>query len=216
MGDCCDDDGYDVVFGDRFVKRVARRYRRRGLTKTSSLMVDYLCAKGIEGASILEIGGGIGEVQVELLRRGAARVTNLEISKGYEQEAGRLLEKSGFRERVTRRLVNIAATPDQVEPADVVVLHRVVCCYPDYEGLLSAAGRHASRLLVFSHPPRNLFVLADFGAENLMRWAKRDSFRTFVHSPEAMVDVLRSTGLTTRYRHRGPSWNIVGLEREPG
>ncbi len=216
MGDCCDRDGYDAVFGDRFVKKVARRYRRRGLTKTSSLMVDYLCAKGIEGASILEIGGGMGEVQVELLRRGAARVTNLEISKGYEQEAARLLEKSGMTDRVTRRLVNIAATPDEVEPADVVVLHRVVCCYPDYEGLLSAAGRHANRLLVFSHPPRNLLVLADFGAENLMRWAKRDSFRTFVHPPEAMVEVLRNTGLSTRYQHRGLSWSVVGLERSPG
>ncbi len=213
MGDCCDGDDYDAVFGERFVKKVARRYRRRGLTKTSRRMIEYLCATGIEGASILEIGGGMGEIQVELLRRGAARVTNLEISRGYEAEAVRLLEKSGMKDRVTRRLVNIAATPDEVEPADVVVLHRVVCCYRDYEGLLSAAGSHARHLLVFSHPPRNVLTLADFGAENLMRWAKRDSFRTFVHSPEAMVEVLRRTGLTTRYRHRGLSWSVVGLER---
>ena len=39
------------------------------------------------------------------------------------------------------------------EPADVVVLHRVVCCYPDYQRLLGAAASHAGRLLVFSHPP---------------------------------------------------------------
>lgn len=213
MGDCCDSDEYDNVFGDRFVKKVARRYKRRGLTRTSSLIVEYLCAKAIEGASILEIGGGMGEIQVELLRRGAAVVTNLEISNGYEAEAGRLLEKSGLRDRVTRRLVNIAARPDEVEPADVVVLHRVVCCYPDYEGLLSAAGSHARRLLVFSHPPRNILTLADFGFDNLYRRARRDAFRTFVHPPEAMVAVLNRTGLVTRYQHRGLSWNVVGLER---
>ncbi len=213
MGDCCDSDEYDSVFGDRFVKKVARRYKRRGLTRTASLIVEYLCAKGIEGASILEIGGGMGEIQVELLRRGAARVTNLEISNGYEAEAGRLLEKSGLNGRVTRRLVNIAATPDEVERADVVVLHRVVCCYPDYEGLLSAAGSHARRLLVFSHPPRNILTLADFGFDNLYRRARRDAFRTFVHPPEAMVAVLNQTGLATRYQHRGLSWNVVGLER---
>ena len=140
MPSCCDGEGYDAVFTDRFARRVARRYRRHGLNATSSLMVDFLSRRGIEGASVLEIGGGVGEIQLELLRRGAARVTNLEISASYEEEARRLLEQSGMAGRVTRRFLDIAQTPDEVEPADVVVLHRVVCCYPDYERLLSAAG----------------------------------------------------------------------------
>ena len=42
-------------------------------------------------------------------------------------------------DRVDRRLLDIAAEPERVEPADIVVLHRVVCCYPDYERLLTAA-----------------------------------------------------------------------------
>lgn len=98
----------------------------------------------------------MGEVQVELLRRGASKVTNLEISTNYEAEAARLLEASGVADRVTRRFIDIATSPAEVAPADVVVLHRVVCCYPDYERLLSAAADHAHRLLVFSYPPRNL------------------------------------------------------------
>ena len=53
-------------------------------------------------------------------------------------------------DRVTRRFTDIATSPEEVEPADVVVLHRVVCCYPDYERLLSAAASHAKRLLVYS------------------------------------------------------------------
>jgi magnesium-protoporphyrin O-methyltransferase len=54
-----------------------------------------------------------------------------------------LAEAAGLSDRVTRRLVDIAATPEAVEPADIVILHRVVCCYPDYERLLSAAAGHA-------------------------------------------------------------------------
>lgn len=42
-----------------------------------------------------------------------------------------MLEAAGMADRVTRRFLDIAQTPDGVEPADVVVLHRVVCCYPD-------------------------------------------------------------------------------------
>lgn len=215
MPSCCDGEGYDAVFTDRFADRVARRYRRRGLDATSRRMVDFLTEHGVEGASVLEIGGGVGEIQLELLRRGAARVTNLEISTNYEEQARRLLEQAGMTGRVTRRLHDIAKLPDEVEPADIVVLHRVVCCYPDYEALLSAAGRHARRLLVFSHPPSKALTRAVFGAENLGRRLRGQSFRAFVHPAGAMVSVLAAAGLATRFEHAGWAWTVVGLER-PG
>jgi hypothetical protein len=153
MGDCCDRPGYQTVFSDRFARRIARTYRKRGLSDTQLRMVSFLTERGIQDASILEIGGGVGDLQIELLRRGAGMATNLEISHGYEAEAAALLQRYGMAERVTRRFVDIAACPDEVEPADVVILHRVVCCYPDYERLLGAAADHARRALVFSiHP----------------------------------------------------------------
>jgi magnesium-protoporphyrin O-methyltransferase len=213
MAGCCDGEGYDDVFSDHFARRVAKRYDKRGLGPTPRRMVDFLTARGIEGASVLEIGGGVGEIQVELLRRGAAHVTNLEISSNYEEEARRLLDQAGVADRVTRRFVDIAQAPDEVEPADVVVLHRVVCCYRDYERLLSAAGNHARRALVFSHPPENVISRGVIGTENLVRRLKRQPFRAYVHPAGAMRSVLASTGLTARYAHRGRGWCVVGLER---
>lgn len=213
MGDCCDRRGYDTVFGERLANHVARRYRRRGLTRTAQRLVDFLSAQGIQGSTVLEIGGGVGEIQVELLRRGAARVTNLEISTGYEEQAAQLLRQTGLEGRVTRRILDIAQQPDDVRAADVVVLHRVVCCYPDYERLLTAAGSHATRLLVFSHPPSNGLMRAAFWLENAIRRVRRESFRAFVHPPAAMVEILTETGLSTRYQHRGLSWYVVGLAR---
>jgi magnesium-protoporphyrin O-methyltransferase len=38
-------------------------------------------------------------------------------------------------------------------------------------------------------------------------------FRTFAHPPDAMVDVAARRGLREVYRHRGPLWQVVGLER---
>jgi magnesium-protoporphyrin O-methyltransferase len=213
MGDCCGRSGYQETFGDGFARRVSRRYRQRGLDRTQRRLVGFLADRGIEGASVLEIGGGVGELQVELLRRGAERATNLEISENYEAEAAALLRESGLADRVTRRLHDIAASPDEVPEADVVVLHRVVCCYPDYERLLGAASTHARRLLVFSHPPRNLFIRALHGMENLARRVQGNDFRAFAHPPAAMVDVVQANGLTQQYRHRGLAWNVVGFAR---
>jgi 2-polyprenyl-3-methyl-5-hydroxy-6-metoxy-1,4-benzoquinol methylase len=189
------------------------RYRKRGLNRTQRRLVSFLSERGIQDASVLEIGGGVGEIQVELLRRGARQVTNLEISTSYEAEAAQLLEQSGMKGRVTRRFVDIATAPGEVEAADVVVLHRVVCCYPDYEKLLSAAGGHARRLLVFSHPPSSLLARAIVWWDNRLRRFKGNVFRGFIHPPDAMVAVLQAQGLTASYRHRGVSWHVVGLER---
>src|SRR5215212_3453781 len=148
MADCCNHEDYDDTFGDRFARKMARRYRRRGLSRSERAIVSFRDVRGIEGATVLEIGGGLGELHVELLRHGAARATNLEISTKYEPEAARLLDHSGMSARVDRRFLDIAEEPDAVESADVVVLHRVVCCYPDYQRLLAAASGKAGRLMV--------------------------------------------------------------------
>jgi magnesium-protoporphyrin O-methyltransferase len=201
------------VFGRRSARRRIRRYRRHGLDPAAQEIVDFITERGVRDATVLEIGGGVGQIQVELLRRGASRVLNLEISTSYEQQAAELLAETGFAERVERRVLDIAAQPDAVAVADVVVLHRVVCCYPDYRRLLTAAGNHARRMLVFSHPPRNLLSRISFGSENVWRRIRRQDFRVFVHPPAAMIGVLNDTGLrVSAQQHRRP-WQIVGLQR---
>jgi len=213
VGDCCDPQGYDATFSERFARKTARRYRRRGLSPAAGAIVSFLADRGVEGASVLEIGGGVGQLHVELLRRGAARATNLEISTSYEPEARQLLERTGLTGRVERRFLDIAQSPDEVEGADIVVLHRVVCCYPDFDRLLGVAAGKAGRLLAFSHPPRNLATRTVLWADNAGRRLKGDSFRAFAHPPAAMLDAARRPGLRDTYRWRGFGWCVVGLER---
>ena len=213
MAGCCNPRGCDRFFGTRFARRAARRYRRRGLDASARLIVGFLHGRGLVGATVLEIGGGVGGIGLELLERGAGRTVNLELSPAYEQEAARLAAEAGVAGKVERRLQDIALEPAQVEPADIVVLHRVVCCYPDYERLLAAAGAHARRLLVFSHPPRTAFWRAVFGTQNALFRMLRREFRVFAHPPAAMLDVLAREGLHPAAISRSGPWTVVGLER---
>jgi hypothetical protein len=192
---------------------MAKRYRKRGLDKTASRMVAFAESRGVDGATVLEIGGGLGEIEIELLKRGARSALNLELSPAYDREAATLLAEAGLAGRAERRLHDIAVDPAGVEPADVVVLHRVVCCYPDYERLLSAAAGRARRMLVFSHPPRNPLSRATVAAQNAWFRLSRNEFRTFAHPPEAMLGVLEREGLQLAFAHRGGVWSVEGLER---
>ena len=213
MANCCNPRGCDQFFSPRFARRVATRYRKRGLDKTARRMVAFLEENGIDGATVLEIGGGVGEIHIELLKRGAARATNLELSPAYDDEAHKLLVEAGLEARVDRRLHDLAAAPAAIERADIVVLHRVVCCYPDYERLLGVAATHAGRQLVFSHPPRNAISRCVVAAQNLGFRLMRREFRTFAHPPAAMLSVLCDRGLRPALRGRGVVWQVEGLLR---
>jgi magnesium-protoporphyrin O-methyltransferase len=213
MAQCCDPRGCDEFFGSGFARRMAARYRKRGLDRTSRRMVAFLEEHGVEGETVMEVGGGIGDIQLELLKRGASRTVNLELSPGYDEEARRLLAEAGLEGRAERRIYDIAVDPEGVDAADVVVLHRVVCCYPDYERLLGAAADRTRRLLVFSHPPRNLVSRAFFGAQNAIFRLRGSEFRTFAHPPAAMLEVLTARGLQPEFSRRGLVWRVAGLER---
>jgi hypothetical protein len=213
MANCCDPRGCDAFFGERFARRVAKRYRKRGLDRTARQVVDFLTERGVVGATVLEVGGGVGEIQIELLKRGARRTVNLELSPAYEREARALLSEAGLGGRAERRLLDIAIAPDEVEPVDAVVLHRVVCCYPDYQRLLGAASGCAGRLLVFSYPRRNPVTRLFVAAQNLAFRVMRREFRTFAHPPAAMLDVLRARGLETAYARKSVVWQVTGLAR---
>jgi len=213
---CCDPHGYDDFFSERFARRVARRYRRRGLDGTATRLVDFLAADGspdLTGATVLEIGGGVGEIGLELLRRGAASVTEVELATSYDEEAARLAEAAGVADRVTRRILDIAAAPDEVEQADLVVLHRVVCCYPDYARLLGAAADRCRGRLAFSHPPRNAATRALLAVQNGACALVRRDYRAYVHPPAAMREVLRDHGLDPVMRHAGVVWHAEGAVR---
>jgi hypothetical protein len=96
MASCCNPRGCDRFFTARFDRWVARRYRRRGLDKAARRMVGFLQRAGTEGATVHEVGGGVGEILIELLKRGAERSVNLELSPAYEPEAERLLAEAGL------------------------------------------------------------------------------------------------------------------------
>jgi magnesium-protoporphyrin O-methyltransferase len=205
--------GYTAVFSKRAARKDARRYRRNGLDDAAAEMVAFLRGRGVEGASVLEIGGGVGAIQVELLEAGAAGATNLELSPEYEDVAAELAAEHGLRERVERRLGDVVEEPALAGEADAVVMHRVVCCYPDHAALVGAASERARRYLVMSFPRPRLLVRLAMGAVNAAAWCLRWEYRTWVHPPAALVEAAERRGLRLAFEWRGPVWQVAGLER---
>jgi hypothetical protein len=210
---CCPPKGYAKLFGGRAARRDVRRYAKDGLDDTGARMVAFLRRRGIEGGTVLEIGGGVGVLQLELLAAGAERATNLELSPEYEDSARALLRERGLDERVDRRIGDIVADPALAGAADAVLMHRVVCCYPDADALVGAAAERARRYLVMSFPRDRALFRA--GARVLNLWFRllRWDYRTFIHSPAAILAAAERRGLRLAEESRGSIWQVAALER---
>jgi magnesium-protoporphyrin O-methyltransferase len=209
---CCSQSEYRRFFNRKAAAKDARRFRKRGLTGTALALTTL--AGDVRGSTVLDIGGGIGAIELELLESGAARATSVELSGAYEHEAEALLEERGLASRVERRIGDFVADASSVEPHDVVVLHRVVCCYPDLEALVGEAADHARRTLLLTYPQDRFVVRAGVRVVNLGLRISRCGFRTYAHRVERILAVAGEHGfaLQTR-RSSGLLWESVALER---
>jgi SAM-dependent methyltransferase len=207
---CCGSEAYGRFFGSKGARRALRRYRRRGLDRLTRLIFDVVSARA-KGATVLEGGGGIGDLQVELLDAGAAGAVNVELSPEYEETARELLRERGVEPRVERRIGDFV--DEDVAAADVVVLNRVVCCYPDYARLLRAAADRTRTTLVVTFPAERPLTRAVFAAMNTWLRLRRSDFRGFVHPVNEMLGVLRDRGLTPTENRRGTFWQLVAVGR---
>ena len=213
MSDCCTPKGYRWIFSERSAQREARLYRRRGLDGTSRRIVDFLKKQGVEGRTVLEIGGGIGAIQIELLKAGASRATSIELTPTYEDEANRLLSEAGLSGRVERKVMDFAQAADQVGGADIVVMNRVLCCYHDMPRLAGAAADHAQQTLVMTFPRRTLWLRAGLGVGNGLLWLTRRHFHVFIHRPSEILATSESHGLRPVLSQAGVMWTLAALAR---
>ncbi len=213
MPGCCDPDEYAKVFTPRRARRAVRRYLDRGLGGTAGDLARAVAETGIDSATVIEVGGGAGTIQVELLRRGAASAVNIELSPNWEVPAAELADETGVSDRVTRRVGDFVGIAPTLEAADVVVLHRVVCCYPDWKAMLDASARLADRVVAVTFPLDRWWVRWYIRVGNLLIGATGSTFRAFVHPAAPMLGVLADAGFTATHDRKGGGWRTVVLAK---
>jgi len=213
MSDCCSPKGYRSIFSEKRAHAEARRYRRRGLDRTSRRIAELLKQQGIAGRTLLEVGGGIGAIQIELLRAGITRAVNIELTPTYEEAAQGLLHEAGLEDRVERRVMDFAEATSEVEAADVVIMNRVICCYPDMPKLAGAAAGHTREVLVVSFPKERWWTRALISLGDLALRLARQQFQVFLHPPDKILATAERHGLKTLSNQASFFWEVASLRR---
>lgn len=209
----CTCNGLARQFDEKVAARERRKLLRRGPIRTTRMLADALKAEGVEGVTVLDVGGGVGAIGRALLEAGARRVMQVEASPAFHASAQALAEEGGYSDRTDYRLGDFLDLADEIEPADVVALDRVICCYPDVPGLVGGTTEKARRLYGAVYPRYRWPVRAVISLQNRFRKLLGNPFRVYVHPVGEIESVLKRSGFERRRAERTFVWEVAVFAR---
>lgn len=191
-----------------------RKYRENGPIPSTQALIEELKAEGIEGATLLDIGGGVGAIHLELLDAGVTQVTCVDASAPYLEAARAESRRRGQDGRVTYLHGDFVDLADSIAPAGIVTLDRVINVYPGWERLAGLAAARAERLYGLVYPRDTRMVRLVIVAMNLMLRLRRKPVRASIRPGEAIERIARENGLAPHVaRDVGPAWHVAVFRR---
>jgi SAM-dependent methyltransferase len=202
-------DGIERCFNTRRVTNELKRYRKRGMAKSTRLLVEALQAQGVDGLTLLDIGGSVGAITHALLQAGARQATDVDASAAYLAAAQEEAVRRGLAERVSFQHGDFVALAPTLPATDIVTLDRVICCYNDMPALVGLSAARAERLYGVVYPRDAWWIRLFIQAQNFALRVRRMPIRFFVH-PTAVVDAtIRVHGLARRFSRAIGVWQVV-------
>lgn len=204
--------GIEEQFGERMARRELARYRRKGPPRPTRILLDAIRDAGA-GETLLDIGGGVGALQHELLEDGTRSATSVDASRAYLAAAREEARDRGLEERVDYRHGDFLELAADLPEADVVTLDKVICCYPGMEPLVARSAERARRLWGAVYPRPHLLNRVGLPLVNLVERIRGIPFRVFLHPPADIARVLREQGLLRRFHATTLVWEVGVWER---
>ena len=150
-----------------------------------------------------------GVIQHELLKAGASGAVGVDASSAYIKAVEEEAERQGHQDRISSHFGDFVDVAKNIQPADIVTLDRVSCCYHDLESLMSLSTARAKSLYGVVYPRDYWPVKAAFGFMNLYLRLTRKTFRLFIHPTKTVDDMVRKSGLQPMHSSKTLIWQVV-------
>ena len=200
-------------FGERAARRDQRTYRRNGPDRTTSWLLEGLTAGGVDGLTVLDIGAGVGAVHLSLLASGASSAVDVDGSPAYIAVAKGEAARAGVGDSVRYEVGDFVELAPVIEPADLVALDRVICCYPDMHALVRLSTERARLRYGVVYPRDTAWIRVLGSVANAIPRLFRRRFRLWVHRTTDVDAIVRGAGFAPRLQRSTLFWQVVVYER---
>lgn len=209
--ECCR--GLEGQFDDHEAQARLLDYRRHGPAHSTRLLLDALVREGVGGETVLDIGAGVGAVYLDLLHSGAARAVDVDASAAYLAAARAESERLGFGERVEYRHGDLVELAGGLEPAGIVTLDRVICCYGDMAALVGRSAALATKVYGLVYPRDAWWSRLGVRFANAFLRLRRSAFRIYIHRTADVEGVLGEAGLIRQMSTTAGFWQVAVFSR---
>jgi len=192
-----------------------KRFARKGLEPSQKQLMNGLASSAFSDATLLEIGCGTGYLHQRLLQAGAASAIGVDLSAKMLGEARAQAREQGLSERTDYWEGDFVQLADRLQPADIVILDKVICCYPDADSLVQHSARMARRSYAFTIPRDRWSVRCAFLVGRAFLALIRCRFRSYVHDPTAIDGWLQQLGLERVFEGNTFAWLTCVYARRP-
>ena len=213
--DCCQCHGIEDVFNEKFVENELAHYHNKGPDKTTRMLIKALKAEGVQGLTLLDIGGGVGAIQHHLLQAGLSQAIDVDASNSFLHAAMQEANTRGISDRISFKHGNFIDLAPGIPAVDIVTLDRVICCYPDMPDLVRLSVNHARKFYSLVYPRDAWWVKLGVRLINFIFWLRKEPFRTFIHPTRTVDEIICRNGFEKRFTYRTPIWQVFVYTRSP-
>ncbi len=205
--------GAETIFDEKEARKNLKRYKKKGPNKTTRLLLNALGQEELAGLSLLDIGGGIGVIQIELLKKGVSQATDVDASKAYINTARQLVKEESFDNKARHIYADFVDCYSDIGKHDIVTLEKVVCCYPEVKDLINHSTAKAGKYYGLVYPLDGAVARAVNKLAHLYFKITRNPFRTQIHSEKMMDELIRQNGFERVHYSKSFPWRVALYKR---
>ncbi|MFW2439774.1 MAG: class I SAM-dependent methyltransferase [Arenicellales bacterium] len=206
MSCCCPHSNSANHFFSFFAGRYRRRFEKKGFEPSQKQLLEGLEKAGYMNAKILEIGSGVGHLHQTLLEQGAKSATGIDLASKMISEAQKWADERGLADRTSYIEGDFMEIAEAAMDADITVLDKVVCCYPDADGLVHKSLDRTNRVYALTYPRNRWYVRMVMGMTAWVMKTMRSDFRSYVHDPELIERWINDAGFNKVYQNNNLVW----------
>lgn len=214
--DACGCDDFASFFDRPMAERAARRYRSGGPDRTTRMLLDLIRPLGVAGATVLDVGGGIGVIDHELLRDGAGSAVLVDASADALDVARREAAARDELDRLEFIRGDFTRRSGEIGEADIVTLDRVVCCFGDPVSLVGQSAARARRVYGLVLPRDRWLIRLGVRLLNFGLRLRGSAYRSYAHRNDQIDRLVEAAGLRPATETGTFMWRVVVYVRPAG
>lgn len=206
MNCCCPHSKSAGRFFSFFAHRHRKRFEKKGFELSQIQLLSGLDQASYKDATILEIGSGVGHLHQTLLENGAKSAVGIDLSSKMNEEARQWAKERGLSKRTQYFDNDFIMIADELEDADITILDKVVCCYPDAESLVKKSLSKTQRVYALTYPRNRWYIHLVMNLLTLLMVIIGSDFRPYVHDPKNIEKWITNNNYNKTYEVSNFMW----------